>query len=313
MSTLSPLNMVSGLTQCKPRLLVVDDEPDNLALLYRTFRRDYEVLKAESGRKALDVLQHGGEVAVIISDQRMPEMTGTEFLSKTVPEFPDTIRIILTGFTDVEDLVQAINNGQVYRYITKPWEPDTLRSLVQQATQTYELLKQSNHALYVAERQAKLMDRVAQLATMELSLGDTLQFIVDGWGPTLSTSLCAIEMLGEEGGNTTAVFGDLQGQRLGDNPLVRRAIATWAMQALPNVASDHATSSGTALDGRPLDSLYAATATQAHLVIPVMYRGSLLAVVSFHWAQSYETLEDVGNILTTASAQLAQALVALRY
>ena len=91
----------------KPKLLVVDDEPDNLDLLYRTFRRDFQVIKAENGLKALETLSHEGEVAVIISDQRMPEMKGTEFLSKTVPDFPDTIRIILTGFTDVEDLVEV--------------------------------------------------------------------------------------------------------------------------------------------------------------------------------------------------------------
>ncbi|NES73122.1 MAG: response regulator, partial [Okeania sp. SIO2D1] len=98
----------------KPKMLVVDDEPDNLDLLYRTFRRSFQVFKASSGLEALEVLGEQGEVAVIISDQRMPEMKGTEFLSKTVPQFPDTVRIILTGFSDVEDLVDAINSGQVY-------------------------------------------------------------------------------------------------------------------------------------------------------------------------------------------------------
>ena len=88
----------------KLKILVVDDEPDNLDLLYRTFRRDFNVLKADSGISALELLAVEGEVAVIISDQRMPEMKGTEFLSKTVPQFPDTVRIILTGFTDIEDL-----------------------------------------------------------------------------------------------------------------------------------------------------------------------------------------------------------------
>ena len=302
MSTISPLNGVPILTRCKPRLLVVDDEPDNLALLYRTFRRDYQVIKAESGRKALEVLEDDGEVAVIISDQRMPEMTGTEFLSKTVPDFPDTVRIILTGFTDVEDLVQAINNGQVYRYITKPWEPSTLRQLVHQAAHTYELLKQSNHALYVAERQAQLIEQVAQLATMDIAVSEALQLIADGWGQILSANLCVIQALGENDIETTmAVFGELRGQNLRANPLVERAIATRTTQALPNVAANDLS-----------DSLYAATATQSHLVLPVMYRDCLLAVVSFQWGHSYRTLDDVGNILTIASYQLAQALVAIQ-
>ena len=96
----------------KQKILVVDDEPDNLDLLYRTFRRDFQVLKADSGSNALQVLAEEGEVAVIISDQRMPEMKGTEFLSKTLPQFPDTVRIILTGFTDIEDLVDAIRSEE---------------------------------------------------------------------------------------------------------------------------------------------------------------------------------------------------------
>ena len=121
-------NLSTQLTKlAKPRkskLLVVDDEIDNLDLLYRTFRKDFQVLRAHSGVEALKILAEEGEVAVIISDQRMPEMKGTEFLRKTLPEFPDTVRIILTGFTDIEDLVDAINAGQVYKYITKPWDPE---------------------------------------------------------------------------------------------------------------------------------------------------------------------------------------------
>lgn len=87
--------LVNVESRRKAKMLVVDDEPDNLDLLYRTFRRDFQVLKADSGVNALQVLASEGEVAVIISDQRMPEMKGTEFLSKTVPQFPDTVRIIL--------------------------------------------------------------------------------------------------------------------------------------------------------------------------------------------------------------------------
>ncbi|MDX2242835.1 MAG: response regulator, partial [Leptolyngbyaceae cyanobacterium bins.302] len=141
----------------KAKMLVVDDEPDNLDLLYRTFRRDFQVLKAESGVHALELLASEGEVAVIISDQRMPEMKGTEFLSRTVPQFPDTMRIILTGFTDVEDLVEAINSGQVYKYITKPWNPDELKAVVQRAAETYELLKQRTEELQRSQSQTALL------------------------------------------------------------------------------------------------------------------------------------------------------------
>ena len=98
----------------KPKLLVIDDEPDNLDLLFRTFYRDYQVLRANSGLEALELLDHEGEVAVIISDQRMPIMSGTEFLSQMAVKYPDTMRIILTGYTDVEDLVEAINTCKVF-------------------------------------------------------------------------------------------------------------------------------------------------------------------------------------------------------
>ncbi len=110
--------------------MVVDDEPDNLDLLYRTFYRDYKVLRATSGPAALDLLAQEGEVSVIISDQRMPIMSGTEFLSLTATQYPDIIRIILTGYTDVEDLVEAINAGKVFKYVTKPWEAEELKAVV---------------------------------------------------------------------------------------------------------------------------------------------------------------------------------------
>ena len=231
-------------------------------------------------------------------------MTGTEFLSKTVPEFPDTVRIILTGFTDVEDLVQAINNGQVYRYITKPWEPKTLRQLVQQAAHTYELLKTSNHALYVAEHQVQLMDRVAQLGEAGRTVDDALQQVVDGWGQTLSAQICAICCLEEAGidSGRTAVYGDLCGQNLRDNPLIQSAIATRTIQTLPDVAASDVN-----------DALYQLTATQAHLVAPIIFHDRLLAVASFHWLHSYRTLDDVRDILTLPMCQMAQALVALRH
>lgn len=104
----------------KTKILVVDDEPENLDLLYHTFHQEYKVFKALSGPDALELLASEGDVAVIISDQHMPLMSGTEFFSLTATQYPDIIRIILTGYTDVEDLVEAINAGNVFKYVTKP-------------------------------------------------------------------------------------------------------------------------------------------------------------------------------------------------
>lgn len=170
----------------KLRLMVVDDEPDNLDLLYRTFRREFEVIKAESALQALEILEQQGEMAIIISDQRMPEMLGTEFLSKTVDRFPDTIRIVLTGYTDVEDLVEAINAGKVFKYITKPWNPDQLKGVIQQAAETYRVIKQRTYELQRALRRESLLNEVMTAIRESLDYGSMLQTIVATLARTFS-------------------------------------------------------------------------------------------------------------------------------
>lgn len=110
-------------------LLIVDDEPANLQKLRRTFIEDFQILEAESGQKALELLnQH--TCSVIITDQRMPDISGVELLKSSLRTNPRAVRIILTGYTEVEDLISAINEGQVDRYVTKPWDPFSLRQSV---------------------------------------------------------------------------------------------------------------------------------------------------------------------------------------
>lgn len=166
----------------KLKLMVVDDEPDNLDLLYRTFRRDFRVFKADGAISALETLDLEGEMAVIISDQRMPVMNGTEFLSKTVDRFPETIRILLTGYTDVEDLVDAINSGKVFKYITKPWNPENLKAVVQQAADTYRVLKQRTNELRRALRREEVLNVVMTAIRESLDYQNMLQTIVSTIG-----------------------------------------------------------------------------------------------------------------------------------
>ncbi len=298
MNAISPLTAGTPSLK-KPRMLVVDDEPDNLDLLYRTFRREYQVLRAESGVQALDVLQNEGEVAVIISDQRMPEMTGTEFLSKTVPEFPDTVRIILTGFTDVEDLVQAINAGQVYRYITKPWDPDELKAVVQRATDTYELLKQRTAELNLSEKQTKLLTTIGQLSAQEMPIEAVLQMLASGLGQVLNASVCAVQTE-----TALELYGSLDGaaQLLAENGLVRRAIATQTTQAMANI--DQA-------DTDDDKALYTASDSRSHLVVPVVYQGQYQAIISLQWTEAYKTLDDVSRLMQLVAAQAALGLKAM--
>jgi CheY-like chemotaxis protein len=123
----------------RPRILVVDDEEAILETMTFTFEDDYEVLTSPSARKALKLLEENGPVAAVISDQRMPEMTGVEFLSRVLAMHPTTVRIILTGFADMDAIIRAINDGHVYAYITKPWEPDQLKQVVRRAVEHHSL------------------------------------------------------------------------------------------------------------------------------------------------------------------------------
>jgi serine phosphatase RsbU (regulator of sigma subunit)/FixJ family two-component response regulator len=168
--------------QEKLKLMVVDDEPDNLDLLYRTFRREFKVFKADGAVSALNTLEEEGEMAIIISDQRMPVMNGTEFLSKTVERYPETIRILLTGYTDVEDLVDAINSGKVFKYITKPWTPDHLKAVVDQAKDTYILLKQRTNELRRSLKREELFNIITTTIRESLDYDNMLQTIVDTIG-----------------------------------------------------------------------------------------------------------------------------------
>jgi len=126
----------------KHEILIVDDEPANLQKLKRTFLTDYVVHEAKTGDEALLILKDRPVVA-IVTDQRMPGMSGVNLLRQAREVRPDTIRIILTGYTDVEYLMDAINQGQVHRYITKPWEPIALKEALRQEIERWQLRKEN--------------------------------------------------------------------------------------------------------------------------------------------------------------------------
>jgi len=150
------------------KILVVDDEPANLRSLARLFREEYEVLTAESGQQALELLGLH-DVALLITDQRMPGMEGIELLKRTVPIRPRMVRMILTGYTDVDALVEAINCGQVYRYVTKPWNNEDLRMTVKRALEHFETNKKSYELALSNERLMSRIQEIQQLATLDHS------------------------------------------------------------------------------------------------------------------------------------------------
>ncbi|WP_183568224.1 response regulator [Mucilaginibacter sp. SP1R1] len=142
-------------------VLYVDDEINNLNSFKAAFRRDFNIYTASSaaeGRKILDV----NEIGVIITDQRMPVTTGIEFLESILHIYPDTIRILLTGFSDINAVIDAINRGQVYKYLVKPWQNDELKIQVQNAIEIYNLRKQNkelNYRLQIANMELETLGK----------------------------------------------------------------------------------------------------------------------------------------------------------
>ena len=148
----------------KYKIMIVDDEPVNLRTLERVFRQDYHVVTAQSGAEALALLEQH-EVALLISDQRMPEMTGIELMKNTVALRPQMVKLLLTGYTDVSALIEAINCGLVYRYMTKPWNNDDLRLTVTRALEHYEMMKSKHRLGMENQRLRALLDEVGELVT----------------------------------------------------------------------------------------------------------------------------------------------------
>ena len=148
------------------KIMIVDDEPANLRLLERLFRNDYNVLTAESGADALNLLEQH-DVALIITDQRMPGMSGIELLKRTTSIRPHMVRIILTGYTDVASLVEAINGGHVYKYVTKPWSNDDLRLTVSRALEHYETNKARHELEMVNQRLVARLEQIRELSTLD--------------------------------------------------------------------------------------------------------------------------------------------------
>lgn len=141
--------IVSGLEQLllskdsdkKHTILAIDDEQNNLSLIQRTLRSDYNLLLASSGQEALDIVEeYGNEISLIVSDQKMPIMEGTEFFKQISNEHPDIVKILLTGHSNIDILVDAINECHLFQYILKPFEPEQLCMVVESGIKKYELV-----------------------------------------------------------------------------------------------------------------------------------------------------------------------------
>lgn len=153
------------------KILCVDDERNVLKALRRLFidEDDYEILTAESGDEGLGMLDAEEDVRLIISDYRMPGMNGVDFLSKVYERWPDTIRIVLSGYADTAAVVEAINLGRIYKFIPKPWNDEELKSTVSMALQHQELKLQNSRLA------AQLQQKNAELTEMNENLEKLVQ------------------------------------------------------------------------------------------------------------------------------------------
>ncbi|NER02772.1 MAG: SpoIIE family protein phosphatase [Okeania sp. SIO3C4] len=277
----------------KLKLMVVDDEPDNLDLLYRTFRRDFKVYKADSAFSAMKVLEDEGEMALIISDQRMPEMNGTEFLGRTLEKYPNTVRILLTGYTDVEDLVEAINSGKVFKYITKPWNPEELKAVVQQASETYKIVSQRTKALTRALRRESMLNEVMSAIRESLDYSSMLSTIIQTVGQTFEA--------------TAGKLWPVQGDRLKSesfsyqNPEITQNNFPFTPEQLLEVVKNRQTQLEESSDR-----------SICKLIIPLIYQQELLAVLALDQQDSSkfwssEDIELIESVLEQGALALSQA------
>src|SRR5471030_642218 len=150
----------------KISILYVDDEENNLFSFKATFRIKYQVTTALSGDEALKILETK-PVHIIITDQRMPEMTGVEFLEKVLLKYPDPMRILLTGYADMAAVVDAVNKGKIFHYLAKPWNEEELDMTINRAYQKYlekAKLKKMNEQLEISNGQFEFLLRQKMLS-----------------------------------------------------------------------------------------------------------------------------------------------------
>lgn len=145
----------------KTKILYVDDEENNLVSFKACFRIKYDVYIAISANVALEILDKNPDIQVVITDQRMPEITGVEFLKLLIEKYPNPIRIMLTGFANFADTVDAVNMGKIFNYLNKPWEEKTLDETIQKAIAKFteeDFIRKRAEQTEKAERSADQME-----------------------------------------------------------------------------------------------------------------------------------------------------------
>lgn len=162
----------------KANILYIDDEKQNLDSFVAAFRRHYNVFTADSAKNAIEILrQH--KITIILTDQRMPEMTGVQFLEAVIPEFPTPIRMLVTGYTDTDAIIKAINNGRIFRYISKPWDENELKQSIDLGIKLHELEKENNEVLLLQHEKSYQLERTKNLFSKYVPKNIVTEALVD--------------------------------------------------------------------------------------------------------------------------------------
>jgi signal transduction histidine kinase len=199
-------------------LLVVDDEPDVVKSVQDLLRLKYRVLGATGARQAIEVMSRE-EVHVVMSDQRMPEMSGVDFLCQVRGDYPEAIRLLFTGYADIRAVIDAINQGNVYRYITKPWDPDELETVIDEAAERYDLIVERKKLLSLLQLQNQDLEKANAELKRSNDLKQAFIQVASHELRTPLTILLGVSHLAVDAGeqNVWPLLGRIEqaGQRLG--------------------------------------------------------------------------------------------------
>ena len=242
------------------RILCVDDERNVLKSLRRLFIDEdhYDILTAESGEEGLAVLRECPDISLVISDYRMPGMTGVEFLRQVNEHWPDTVRIVLSGYADTAAVVEAINAGQIYKFIPKPWNDDELKTTVAQALAHYQLFRQNEQLteeLRVKNEELEEvnqnLEELVEKRTIALELRNQVLGVSQQVLDVLPVAVLGVDpegMIAQCNDQSGALLGLGMGDMLGYNR--REVLPREVNRALDQVGLSEAASIVIELDGR---------------------------------------------------------------
>ncbi len=204
-------------TTKKYTILYIDDEPHNLRTFKATFKWDYDILTAQSAFEGFDILEKN-EVQLIISDQRMAGLSGTEFFKKVVKRFPEPMRIILTGYSELDTIIRAINDCGIYRYMTKPWKESDIKKTIEDTLEVYQLRKDKERLLEELSKANKKLSAENSYLKEEIQQQQSTSFIISKNKP-FQKKLALIQRVGPT--NSTVL---IRGETGTGKELMARAI-----------------------------------------------------------------------------------------